>query len=623
MLSAEKDIKKLLELIINSCMELSLSDAGTIYIVIDTQTNEWSTYEKNDKNKLLKFEIAKNNSIKLNLESTITEISENSIFGYAVRTGQPLRIDNAYNIPKDAGYQFNDRFDKMLGYRTESILTVPMKDHQDRVLGVIQLINKKVSGKIIPFSPKDEMAIYSLAGQAAVALENNILYKNMEDLLEQYRQIVSGEIIKRKKADEEINKLLNAIEHSPVTVMITDINGHIEYVNPKFTQLTGYTYKEIIGKKPNILKSGKHSAEFYKRFWDTIISGKEWYGEFNNKKKNGELYWESVSVSSLKDENNSIKYFIAIREDITEKKLIAKKLEEKNAELQKTIKKLNEVQSQLIQKEKMASIGQLAAGVAHEINNPLGYVMSNFETLQKYVTKFKELLLMYKDFIDNHMSFTAEDIKGKIEYINQYIAKNKIDFLIDDLFELVKDSGEGLDRVKNIVNALRIFSHVDQLSDFSEYDLNTGIKTTLQIVKNKIKYSTRVHEDYGEIPVIMASGGEINQVILNLILNAEYAVRAKKSSEEGVIEIKTYHKEKYVYFEVSDNGTGIKEEDFDKIFEPFYTTKPVGEGTGLGLSLSYDIIVKKHKGDISVTSKPGAGTKFIVKLPVEQYKSSD
>jgi len=619
-LSSEKDLMTLLELIIETCMDMTSSDAVTIYAIIDSDSGEWSYYDKNAKNKMLKFIIAKNNSIKLNLESMTFPISKNSIVGYAVISGEPLRIDNAYCIPEGADYQFDRKFDNLTGYTTKSILTIPMKDHQDRVLGVIQLINKKQGDIIIPFSLNDEMIIHSLAGQAAVAIENSILYKNMETLLEQYRQTIYEEITKRRLADEEIHKLLSAVEHSPVSVVITDINGTIQYVNPKFTEVTGYTYKEVIGKNLNILKSGKHTKEFYYNFWNTILSGKEWSGEFYNKKKNGEFYWDSTLVSPLKDENGSIKYFIAVKEDVTEKKLLAQKLEEKNRKLQETIKKLNETQTQLIQQEKMAGIGQLAAGVAHEINNPLGFIMSNFEVLQKYANVLKETLLYYKDFISAYQSLNFEEAKLKIEHIKNFEKKNKMDFILEDLSELFHDTNIGLERVKNIVNALRSFSHIDQLNNFEEYDLNEGIRTTLLIAKSNLKHDINIREDLGNIPLIPAIGGEINQAILNIIMNAAQAIRMKGIDSGGIIEIRTYNDENYVYLEVKDNGIGIEEKNLNRIFEPFYTTKPIGEGTGLGLSITYDIIVKKHNGEILVESKYGEGAKFIIKLPIKRIE---
>lgn len=615
-LSAEKDIEKALEVFINTCMEITSSDAGTVYIVIDGQNGQWSAYENNTRNKYLKFAIAKNKSIDLNLESTISPISKESICGFTVITGKSLCIDDVYNLPDDVDYGFNSSYDKKTGYKTKSILAIPMEDHDGHILGVIQLINKKAGSKIIPFTSHDETVVHSLAGQAAVELENDILYKNMHNLLDEYKLLISEEIVKRKRGDEVINQLMSAVEHSPVTVIITDSQGKIEYVNPKFTSLTGYLPSEVVGKSPSFLKSGIHPKEFYDGLWQTITAGKEWHGNFYNKKKNGEFYWESASITSIKDDNGVIKYFVAVKEDITEKKSFIDRLEKKNDELQKTIMKLNEAQSQLIQKERMAAIGQLAAGVAHEINNPLGFIMSNFETLKKYISKLRELAMFYRNLITDN----AESGSTVINMLCDYEKKNKIDFIVNDLPGLYRDINEGMERVRNIVYALRTFSHIDQINNFEKYDLNAGIKTTLLIARNCIKYTAEVCESLGDIPFIEASGGEINQVILNLILNSAYAIKSKAASEPGIIKITTYRIEEYVYLEIYDNGTGIDKESINKIFEPFYTTKPAGEGTGLGLRLSYEIIVKRHGGDISIESTPGVGTKFIVRLPIKQNK---
>jgi len=621
-LSSEKNLKILLDLIIKSCMEITSADAATIYAVIDSEADKWSTYEGNRNNKMLKFIIAKNNSIKIKLESTVSPIVKDSIFGYTVISGRPLKIDDAYSIPKDAAYKFNKKYDELTGYITKSILTIPMKDHENRVLGVIQLINKKSGNHIVPFTDKDETVIFSLAGQAAVSIENSILYKNMETLLEQYRLTITEEVTKRRLADDEINKLLSAVEHSPVSVTITDVNGVIQYVNPKFTQISGYSFNEAIGKTPRILNSGVHSKEFYDSFWKTILSGEEWRGEIFNKKKNGDFYWASSSVSSLKDEKGNIKYFVAIKEDITDKKLITKKLEDKNIELEKTIKKLNETQAQLIQKEKMAGIGQLAAGVAHEINNPLGYIMSNYEILKKYVNVLKESLTNYKKLMIANNNSIIREAKQEIEHILNFEKSNKVDYILEDLDGLFQDTNHGLLRVKDIVVALRSFSHIDQLKDFDEYDLNEGIHTTLLITRNYIPDDISIQESLDSIPLISAIGGEVNQVILNLVLNAVYATNMKNSGEK-IINLKTYSNDEYVFFEIMDNGIGIAKENLNRIFEPFYTTKPVGEGTGLGLSIVYDIVVKKHKGEILVESKTGEGTRFTVKFPIIQLIHND
>ncbi len=246
--------------------------------------------------------------------------------------------------------------------------------------------------------------------------------------------------------------------------------------------------------------------------------------------------------------------------------------------------------------------------------------MSNFEVLQKYANVLKETLLYYKDFISAYQSLNFEEAKLKIEHIKNFEKKNKMDFILEDLSELFHDTNIGLERVKNIVNALRSFSHIDQLNNFEEYDLNEGIRTTLLIAKSNLKHDINIREDLGNIPLIPAIGGEINQAILNIIMNAAQAIRMKGIDSGGIIEIRTYNDENYVYLEVKDNGIGIEEKNLNRIFEPFYTTKPIGEGTGLGLSITYDIIVKKHNGEILVESKYGEGAKFVIKLPIKRIE---
>lgn len=617
-LTAEKNIQVLLELIIDTCIELTTSDAGTIYIVIDDDTQEWSTYERNNAKKKLEFVFAKNKSIHINLKSVISPITNTSISGYCVITGKSFCIHDAYQIPTDVEYQFNTKFDEVTGYKTKSILTIPMKDHQNKVMGVIQLINKKATNNhIISYSPQDISVIDALAGMAAVVLENNFLSKKTENLLENYKETIDVEITRRKQADEEINKLLSAVEHSPSTVIITDVNGTIVYVNPKFTELTGYEYKESIGKTPRILKSGKQSEAFYKHFWDTILQGKDWSGEFYNKKKDGSHYWESSKISSLKDENGAITYFISVREDITEKKQIAQKLAEKNEELQETINQLHKAQAQLIQSEKMAGIGQLAAGVAHEINNPIGFAMSNIETLKKYVLRFKELLLNYDKFRSEYPSSTDQEKIQALEAIEEFEDKYHIEMLMDDLGDLFNDTDDGLKRVRDIVSALRSFACIDQLDDFDSYDLNEGIRSTLIMVTTELGEIAFVDVDLGDIPRINAMGNAINQVLLNLLVNAGYAIKDKGAEEKGIISVKTYLKDNCIYCEISDTGVGIDEDVKNHIFEPFFTTKPIGVGTGLGLSLAYDTIAVNHHGEIYVDSELNIGTKFTIKFPVK------
>ncbi len=274
------------------------------------------------------------------------------------------------------------------------------------------------------------------------------------------------------------------------------------------------------------------------------------------------------------------------------------------------IKRLEETQSQLMQSEKLASIGQLAAGVAHEINNPIGYVYSNLGTLEKYVHDTFEMLDQYEQA---EVAINDIDIRDKLK-----ATKNRLDitFLKGDMNALMSESKEGIIRVKNIVQNLKDFSHVDIADEWHYSDLHKGIDSTLNIVNNEIKYKADVVKKYGDIPDVECLSSQLNQVFMNMLVNAAQAIETR-----GTISISTGQHLDEVWIEISDTGRGIATEYIKKIFDPFFTTKPVGKGTGLGLSLSYGII-QKHHGRIDVHSEVGKGTTFRVWLPVKQPKDS-
>ncbi len=317
----------------------------------------------------------------------------------------------------------------------------------------------------------------------------------------------------------------------------------------------------------------------------------------------------------IKGEFNSYALSKAIQYSI-ERKKIEKATRQAYKELEAANHELKQMHSQLVQNEKLASIGQLAAGVAHEMNTPVGFVASNFDTLGKYVNKFQKLILLYEEFIDEIEMFEKQELLEKAESIKQSREEMKIDFILEDIQGLFSESKEGLKRVTNIIQNLRDFSRIDQAGDLAEYNLNDGISATLTVAKNEIKYDCNLKTDFGEIPSINCNSGQINQVFLNILVNASQAIKSQKKEDLGNIEIKTYAINNYVVCEISDDGPGIPEDKLQKIFDPFFTTKPIGKGTGLGLSVSHDIIVSKHKGQLQVESTVGKGTKFIIKLPI-------
>ena len=288
-----------------------------------------------------------------------------------------------------------------------------------------------------------------------------------------------------------------------------------------------------------------------------------------------------------------------------------------NNQLQKALEDLQHAKDQLVQQEKLVGIGQLAAGVAHEINNPLGYICSNIETSKQYFTKYNKMFNSYKSFIDKIPNLSPEEMDLKIREIKSLENKSNIDYISEDLEDIFHDVEDGLDRISEIVLSLRTFSRIDQTLEMEEYDLIKGIENTLLIAQSEIKHHARVIREFEDIPNFNAFGNQINQILLNIILNSLYAIKAKTLTELGLIIIRVYQKEDYIICEIEDNGIGVDEIDINKIFNPFFTTKPIGKGTGLGLSIAYDIIVNKHGGRLLVESIPMESTKFTIKLPLD------
>lgn len=274
------------------------------------------------------------------------------------------------------------------------------------------------------------------------------------------------------------------------------------------------------------------------------------------------------------------------------------KTESSVPEQEKLNERLEQANRQLLQSEKMAAIGQLAAGVAHEINNPVGYVYSNLQSLESYLSD----LFRLTEAVDSAASVDdLRAIKQNIDY----------DFLREDLKDLLAESREGIERVKTIISAMKDFSHIEE-EEFKPADLHRGIETTLNVVNNELKYKAEIIREFTDIPAVECIISQINQVVMNLLINAAHAI-----DDFGRITIRTCHHQETVIIEVEDTGKGIAQENLNRIFEPFFTTKPIGKGTGLGLSLSFNII-EKHNGHIDVKSAPGEGTCFRITLPVSQ-----
>ena len=296
-------------------------------------------------------------------------------------------------------------------------------------------------------------------------------------------------------------------------------------------------------------------------------------------------------------------------EELVEERTLA--LKKTSLALQHEIDERKQLEGQLVQSEKLASLGQLAAGVAHEINNPIGFISSNLGTLEGYFGKLLEMLQAYQSAEEG---IAAVELRARLKDLRERV---ELDFLEEDIPLLIKESKEGIGRVGQIVKDLKNFSRVDSNQEWQWSNLQLGIESTLNIVANELKYKADVVKDYAALPEIECLASQINQVIMNLVVNAAQAM----GPERGTITLRGGSLGERIWLEVADTGSGMAPETVQKIFDPFFTTKPIGQGTGLVLSLSYGI-VQKHAGQITVRSEVGVGTTFRIELPIRQNKAA-
>ena len=563
---------------------------------------------------------------------------------------------------------------------------------------------------------------------------------------------LARDITEQRQMEQQIKAALQELESQKFAmdqhaiVSIADVAGQITYVNEKFCAVSGYRREQLLGQNHYLLKSGKHSAAFYRDMWASLFSGQVWHGEICNRNQNGQHYWvdativpfldaagltyQYVSISSeittqkaieaaLQRESNEktvevrerealvsaistaahdamvviddagkIAYWnqaaerlfgysieaaleqdfhqlvippiyaeqqklgfahflqgdegamigrttevrarrkngseftlelslsalrmkgrwhgVGIGRDVTERQQAAAEMVRQNEELIELNEKLKDAQHQLLQSEKMASVGQLAAGVAHEINNPIGYVHSNLGTLEDYT---QDLLQLVQAYEAEERAITEAAVLERLR-----VAKKKagIEFLRTDMGALMNETRDGISRVKKIVQDLKDFSRIDATDEWHWADLHKGLDSTLNIIWNELKYKAEVRKEYAAIPEVECRPSQLNQVFMNLLVNAGHAI-----ADKGLITIRTGQEGKQVWVAIEDSGQGIATEHLTHIFDPFFTTKPIGQGTGLGLSLSYSI-VQNHGGRIEVQSTLGQGSIFKVWLPIHQ-----
>ena len=342
-----------------------------------------------------------------------------------------------------------------------------------------------------------------------------------------------------------------------------------------------------------------------------VLGRRREQGEFTEARKNVLVQLADLLALVVDD----ARIMEALEEEVKRRECVQREVEETNGELSLALTTLQQAQSKLVQQEKLAGVGQLAAGVAHEMNNPLGFVSSNFSMLQRYVERLCELIEAYKNALEQ--AEVEEAVQEIAAGIREKEKSAKLELMLEDLPELFEETKDGIERIGKIVKALRVFSRVDSLEQFGEYDLNSGLDTTLIVARNEIKYVAKIEKKLAPLPMIQAIGSQINQVLLNFLVNAAQAIQSEGREGQGLIRIQTSQEDGWVRCSIYNDGPPIPENIRHRLFEPFFTTKPVGKGTGLGLSISYEIIVQKHHGEIFFTSGEG-GTEFVLRLPIMQ-----
>ncbi len=333
-------------------------------------------------------------------------------------------------------------------------------------------------------------------------------------------------------------------------------------------------------------------------------------------------YTYLVLLTGKESKENTIKGFEAGIDDYIVKPVNAEEVIARLRAAQRIIDLEDEhrkTQSWLLQSEKMASIGQLAAGVAHEINNPTGFVSSNLKTLLDYQKDIGELTKAYGQLVQElNEAPSAEGlpqaIKKKAASISALEQELDIQYILADARDLVGECAEGMRRIKKIVMDLKDFAHPGE-NELQIVDINNGIESTLNVVWNELKYKATVKKEYGDIPPVECYAQQLNQVFMNLLVNAAQAIK-----KQGDITISTHTEDGYVRIDIGDNGSGIPEENLARVFDPFFTTKEVGKGTGLGLHMAYNI-VQKHAGTIQAKSTVGEGTTFTIRIPATQKQT--
>jgi len=389
----------------------------------------------------------------------------------------------------------------------------------------------------------------------------------------------------------------------------------IAYCNKSVAEQHGFSREELLGKNINVLAQWAGRDESYvAKLESALRAGKAFQYESEVTRRDGSTFWLGVSIRPIFDGTGRLTHTVSIGADITAKREELLKKQELQDKLVEEMKERERMVMELQLAQKLESVGRLAAGIAHEINTPIQYVGDSLYFLRSACEDFNQLLDSWRNAIDA-LADSPEHCAFRLE-IAELWQKWDLEFLRAEMPKSFERTFDGVQRVTNIVKAMKEFAHPDA-NEQSPADLNHAIHTTLVVASNEYKYVAKVHTDFGELPEVVCNVGELNQVFLNLIVNAAHAIQdAGRDQSTGDIKISTAVAGDLAVIRISDNGCSVAPENLSKLYDPFFTTKEVGRGTGQGLTIAHSIVVDKHGGEISVASSVGTGTEFTLRLPI-------
>ena len=548
-----------------------------------------------------------------------------------------IERDRFFNISVDMmsicgmdGYfkQANPAFETALGYTTAEILAAPFISfiHPDDIEKTHKEFDKISAGATtINFENRwrcKDGTYKWLSWKAAPYVQDGLIYAIARDVSDRKAALAA-------LADSEA-KFRRLVENANDLVYEHTIDGIFTYLSPRLTNMLGYDPKELLGQSfvPLIYPDDLPGIDIFLN--RIVATGEKQAGvEFRALRKDGTWCWLICNTSPVKDANGNTIAFNGIARDISDGKIAAaalqnseQQLKQKARDLEQTLQELQRTQSQLLQSEKMSSLGQIVAGVAHEINNPVSFIYGNLTHAKDYITDLFSLIELYQKYYPN----PVPQIQAQAEAI-------ELDFLMEDLPKLFSSMKVGAERIEKIVASLRTFSRMDE-SELKAVDIHEGLDSTLMLLQHRLKAQAdrpgiEIIKEYGNLRLVECYAGQLNQVFMNILANAIDALEEGHRSlvighgkeitnyQLPTIRISTKLKDNWVIIRIADNGAGMTETVRQKLFDPFFTTKPVGKGTGMGLSISYQIITSRHKGSLQCISSPGKGAEFAIKIPLK------